>query len=139
MRLTSGDWLCQYGGCLHVLWTRRSLFLEGFLYIILDDPSDHNPLVLLQPSTEIFYFNPADAVAMTRQGRREWKVCDKNCSSSRYLEDMKASHDIVDDCEEKVLKRVRFWNKCVGNIKVENRLEKRLDKKISGMWLCNIL
>ena len=73
------------------------------------------------------------------QDKREWKLCNKGCSSSKYLEDMNIGHNGLEECEEKVVRRVQYWNKCVENIKMEERIEARLDRKISGTWLCNIL
>jgi hypothetical protein len=78
-------------------------------------------------------------VHVGRHEKREWKVCDKKCPSSRYLQDINVEHDILGQCDFKVIRRVRFWNEMAGNMKVEEQLEEKLVHQISGMWLCNIL
>jgi hypothetical protein len=78
-------------------------------------------------------------VHVGRYEKRVWKVCEKQCPSSKYLEDLKVEHDILGSYDFKIIRRVRFWNKMVGNMELEEHLEERLGHQISGMWLCNIL
>ena len=75
-----------------------------------------------------------------RYEKREWRVCNKKCHSSRYLQDMNGvDHDMLGHCDFKVIQRVHYWNKMVGNMKVEEQLEERVGHQISGLWLCNVL
>src|SRR5436190_8092399 len=49
----SGDFLCNYGGCHHVLWNHRGDFVNALLYLILDKPQDRNHLKYFSKQTVI--------------------------------------------------------------------------------------
>jgi len=78
-------------------------------------------------------------VTFSHQKKQEWKLCNKRCSYSKYLMEMKVEHNTLEECEEMVVRRIQYWNNYLGNIKIKEQLEARLNRKIWGMWLCNIL
>jgi hypothetical protein len=49
--INTGNFLCKYSGCHHVLWSRRVHFVDAFLYLILDNPQNRNPLKIFDDKT----------------------------------------------------------------------------------------
>ena len=52
---------------------------------------------------------------------------------------MKVEHDTLKECEEKIVKKIQYWNQSLRNIKIKKQLEINVNRKIWGMWFCNIL
>jgi len=78
-------------------------------------------------------------VILDDQKNQEWKLCKKQCLFSQYLKDMKVEHDTLKECEEKIVKKIQYWNQSLRNIKIKKQLEINVNRKIWGIWFCNIL
>ena len=145
-----GDFLCSYSGCHHVLWNRRADFVNGLLYLILDNPLNRNPLKYFNNQTvlldhthlinakELFYLNPSGFNFHDRSNR-SLKLLPSSCGPSQFLEDLKLDHRELKVCDIEIEEKLVS---CVEGVykKIEERiLMVDLDRRVSGLWWCIIL